>query len=156
MPTSPTTVRIGNGSAGGRVGHSMIESTDLSFGPESRNRLEETGDPSVKGAEAALESFYYALNNRDLNALRADWSSSPLTQLNNPVGGILRGTDRIAELYARVFSGSLNVQVTFHDVIAYVGERHAVFAGRESGISATKRAAGANTTTTAASTTRTR
>lgn len=45
----------------------------------------------------------------------------------------MRGTDRIAELYARVFSGSLNVQVTFHDVIAYVGERHAVFAGRESG-----------------------
>lgn len=111
----------------------MIESTGISFGPESRNRLADTSDPSEEGARAALESFYYALNSRDLAALRADWSANPLTQLNNPVGGILRGPDSIAALYERVFEGRLNVQVTFHDVIAYVGERHAVYAGRESG-----------------------
>jgi ketosteroid isomerase-like protein len=111
----------------------MIESTDVSFGPEARNRLAETSDPSVTGAEAALESFYYALNSRDLDALRIDWSSNPLTQLNNPVGGIHRGSDSIAGLYERVFGGRLNVQVTFHDVIAYVGERHALYTGRESG-----------------------
>jgi hypothetical protein len=111
----------------------MTEHTDISFGPESRNRLAEIRDPSVNGAVAALESFYFALNNRDLNALLATWSSSPLTQLNNPVGGILRGTDSIGDLYARIFDGSLNVQVTFHDVIAYDGERHAIYAGRESG-----------------------
>jgi hypothetical protein len=111
----------------------MIEKTDISFGPDAGNRLSETGDPSGKGAEAALESFYYSLNNRDIDALRAGWSANPLAQLNNPVGGILRGGDAIADLYARIFRGSVNVQVTFGDVVAYLGERHAVFAGRETG-----------------------
>lgn len=111
----------------------MIEETDISFGPASGNRLSETDDPSVKGAQAALESFYYSLNNRDLDALRTDWSTNPLAQLNNPVGGILRGGDAIAELYARIFNGSVKVQVTFGDVVAYLGDRHAVFAGRETG-----------------------
>jgi ketosteroid isomerase-like protein len=81
----------------------------------------------------ALESFYYALNSQDIEALRADWSSSPLAQLNNPLGGILRGGDAIAALYEKVFAGSLNVQVTFGDVVAYTGADHAVFAGRETG-----------------------
>ncbi|QMU71241.1 nuclear transport factor 2 family protein [Streptacidiphilus sp. P02-A3a] len=111
----------------------MIEKTEIAFGPHSRNRLSETDDPSPTGAEAALESFYYALNNRDPDALREDWSADPLAQLNNPVGGILRGGDAIAGLYARVFDGSMNVQVTFGDVVAYTGEAHAVFAGRETG-----------------------
>jgi ketosteroid isomerase-like protein len=111
----------------------MIEKTSIAFGPDSRNRLPETGDPSPAGAEAALESFYYALNNRDIEVLRADWANSPLAQLNNPVGGILRGGDAIAGLYARVFSGSVNVQVTFAEVIVYHGHAHAVFAGREKG-----------------------
>ncbi|MGV4928179.1 nuclear transport factor 2 family protein (plasmid) [Streptomyces sp. BHT-5-2] len=111
----------------------MIEYTDISYGPESRNRLHEAGDPSAEGALAALESFYYALNNRDIEALRADWTADPLAQLNNPVGGILRGGAPIAELYEKIFAGSLKVTVTFGDVVAYIGERHAVFAGRESG-----------------------
>ncbi|MGW2250673.1 YybH family protein [Kitasatospora sp. NPDC001660] len=111
----------------------MIEKTDISFGPDSGNRLADTAEPSEKGALAALESFYYALNNRDADALRADWSTDPLAQLNNPVGGILRGGDAIAELYGRIFAGPLDVQVTFHDVVAYVGTDHAVYAGRESG-----------------------
>ncbi|SEN01027.1 YybH family protein [Nonomuraea pusilla] len=112
----------------------VIEKTGISFGPSSsRNRLSETGDPSGEGAEAALETFYYSLNNRDLDTLRADWSAHPLAQLNNPVGGILRGGDAISDLYAKIFSGSVTVQVTFGDVVAYLGDRHAVFAGREIG-----------------------
>jgi ketosteroid isomerase-like protein len=111
----------------------VIEKTSISFGPDSRNRLPEASDPSGKGAEAALETFYYALNNRDLDALRADWADSPLAQLNNPVGGILRGADAIGRLYGKIFSGAVNVQVTFTDVIAYEGREHAVFAGRETG-----------------------
>jgi ketosteroid isomerase-like protein len=111
----------------------MIEKTTISFGPHSRNRLHEASDPSGSGAEAALETFYYALNNRDLDVLRADWADSPLAQLNNPVGGILRGGEAIAGLYGRIFGGAVNVQVTFADVITYLGPDHAVFAGRETG-----------------------
>lgn len=74
----------GNLRVGGRVDAGVIEKTSISFGPESQNRLREAGDPSGTGAEAALETFYYALNNRDLDVLRADWANSPLAQLNNP------------------------------------------------------------------------
>lgn len=111
----------------------MIEKTEISFGPDSRNRLSEADDPSVEGARAALESFYYALNNRDIATLRADWADHPLVQLNNPVGGIIRGADGVAALYEKVFAGELNLKVTFTDVIAYLGDGHAVFAGRETG-----------------------
>lgn len=113
--------------------HGTIEKTEISFGPAARNRLDETTDASARGAEAALETFYYALNNQDREALRADWSAHALAQLNNPVGGILRGGDAITALYEKVFAGSLNVRVTFGDVVAYLGADHAVFAGRESG-----------------------
>lgn len=112
---------------------SMIERMDISYGPESTNRLDQAGDPSLTGALAALESFYYALNSRDIEALRGAWSADPLAQLNNPVGGILRGGDLIAGLYEKIFAGTLNVTVTFEDVVAYRGEHHAVFAGRERG-----------------------
>ena len=111
----------------------VIEQTEISFGPDSRNRLSEVDNPSVEGARAALESFYYALNNRDIAVLRADWANDPLVQLNNPVGGIIRGADGVAALYEKVFAGELNLKITFGDVIAYVGDGHAVFAGREVG-----------------------
>jgi len=111
----------------------MIEKTDIAFGPASRNRLDQAADPGPEGALAALESFYYALNSADLDALRDDWSASPLAQLNNPLGGILRGGEAIVGLYEKVFAGTVNVQVTFGDVVAYLGADHAVFAGRETG-----------------------
>jgi ketosteroid isomerase-like protein len=111
----------------------MLTKTDIAFGPTARNRLAEAADPTDAGALAALESFYYALNSRDIDALRADWTSGPLAQLNNPVGGILRGGEAIADLYAKIFDGTANVQVTFNDVIAYTDAAHAVFAGRETG-----------------------
>jgi ketosteroid isomerase-like protein len=110
-----------------------IEKTDIRFGPDSVNRLAETAEESTRGAWAALESFYYAWHHRDADALRAVWSDDPLAQLDNPVGGILRGGHAIAELYQKVFAGSADVRVTFGDVVAYRGQGHAVFAGRETG-----------------------
>lgn len=112
----------------------MIRHTELSFGPDSRDRLADSADPTADGARAALESFYCALNNRDGDALRRDWAEHPLAQLNNPLGGILRGGDAISALYEKVFNGVARVQVTFGDVVEYLGADHAVFAGREIGI----------------------
>jgi ketosteroid isomerase-like protein/phenylpyruvate tautomerase PptA (4-oxalocrotonate tautomerase family) len=114
-------------------GTAPVAKTDISFGPAARNRLAQATDPSPAGALAALETFYYALNNQDLDALSATWASSPLAQLNNPLGGILRGGDAITALYGEVFSGTAKIQVTFSDVVAYQGPDHAVFAGRETG-----------------------
>lgn len=111
----------------------MIQLLDFTYGPDSGNRLADTSDPSTAGAHAALETFYYALNNRDPAVLRANWSPDPLAQLNNPLGGILRGGDAIAELYNRIFSGQVRIQVTFQDIVEFAGESHMVFAGREEG-----------------------
>lgn len=105
----------------------------LSFGPSSRDLLAETTDPGREGALASLESFYYALNNRDADALARVWSDNDLVQLNNPLGGMVRGRDAIVGLYRRVFESRARVEVTFGDIVEYVGPNHAVFAGREIG-----------------------
>ena len=111
----------------------MIELVDDDFGPDSENRLRESGDPGHVGAFAALESFYFALNTADLDVLSAIWSPHRLAQLNNPLGGILRGGADVTELYRGVFAGGLQVQVTFTDAVAYWSPALAVFAGRETG-----------------------
>ncbi|GAA5122641.1 YybH family protein [Pseudonocardia adelaidensis] len=111
----------------------MITLVDHGFGPDARNRLDAARDPGPDGAVAALETFYFALNNARLDVLRAVWSPDPLAQLNNPVGGILRSGDAIAGLYGRIFAGGLDVQVTFTDAATYLGADTAVFAGRELG-----------------------
>lgn len=111
----------------------MIDQISSTFGPTSRNRLSEAGANTADGARAALESFYYAFNNRDINILEAVWADHPLAQLNNPLGGILRGGTAVVELYARIFHGPARVEVTFGDIVEFLGETHAVFAGREVG-----------------------
>lgn len=111
----------------------MIQHTDSRYGPQARNRIGDVNAVSEDGARAALESFYYALNQRDSTILRQVWATHPLAQLNNPLGGILRGGDAVAELYDRIFDGPVRLQVTFGDIVEYLGEGHAVFAGRETG-----------------------
>ena len=111
----------------------MSTLVDYDFGPGARNRLEDARDPAPDGAVAALETFYFALNNADLDVLGAVWSPDPLAQLNNPVGGILRSGDAITDLYRRIFAGGMGVQVTFTDAATYLGRDTAVFAGRELG-----------------------
>jgi hypothetical protein len=97
-----------------------------------RNRLAETDQPTIEGAQAALETFYYALNERSINVFRQIWLDDPLIQLDNPVGGILRGAQPIIDLYARVFKGSVRVQ-EFYDIVVYASSEAVVFAGRERG-----------------------
>jgi ketosteroid isomerase-like protein len=115
------------------TGRHGIEAAGYRHGPEARNRLAETADAGADGARAALETFYHALNHRDAELLRADWSDDPLAQLNNPLGGILRGGESIVALYQRIFTGPVRVTVTFRDIVEYLGADHAVFAGREVG-----------------------
>lgn len=111
----------------------MIQSAVHTYGPAARDRLRETTDPSAEGARAALETFYHALNHRDANVLREDWADHPLAQLDNPLGGILRGGEAIAGLYGKIFDGHVRVEVTFGDIVEYAGEGHAVFTGQETG-----------------------
>ena len=103
------------------------------YGAESANRLPETGREGVEGARAALETFYYALNNQDAATLEAVWAGDPSVVLYNPLGGIVRGRGAIGDLYRKVFDSGRGVQVSFGDVVECVGPDHAVFVGRETG-----------------------
>jgi len=79
------------------------------FGRGAANRLADIRRPGIDGALALLEMFYYAFNQRDLAVFRQVWADHPLIQLNNPLGGMLRGYDQIAALYAQVFDGPARV-----------------------------------------------
>lgn len=112
----------------------MISHSEQRFGLDSRDRRGEAANPGLEGALAALETFYHALNNRDPEILADVLSEHPLAQLNNPVGGILRGGGSIVDLYAsKIFRGRVVVQVEFGDFVQYTDDRHVLFAGRETG-----------------------
>ncbi len=111
----------------------MMTMVDAVFGRDARSLLSQTRQEGPGGALAALETFYYAFNQRSSPTLQAIWADDPLVQLNNPLGGILRGTTAIGELYARVFTGPARVWVEFADIVAYTSAGTVVFAGRERG-----------------------
>jgi ketosteroid isomerase-like protein len=111
----------------------MSDLVDYNFGPASRNRLAETVKHSADGAIAALETFYFALNNADLDVLAEIFSDDDLTQVDNPVGGIVRSGPAIVELYRHLFASGLHLSVTFTDVATYWTPDAAMFAGRERG-----------------------
>ncbi len=111
----------------------MIATLDTAFGRQARCRLDDARAPGPDGARAALETFYYAFNNRSQDVLRQVWLDHPLSQLNNPLGGVLRGLDRISELYGRVFTGPARAWVELYDIAEYRLGDAVVFAGRERG-----------------------
>ena len=111
----------------------MITRIDAEYGPGARDRLAEAGSPDPDGARAALESFYYAFNHRDLEVFERVWVRDPLVQLNNPLGGMLRGADDITRLYQQIFDSRARVEVSFGDIVEYQAAGMAVFAGRETG-----------------------
>jgi hypothetical protein len=95
--------------------------------------IDQTLETGITVARMLIETFYYAFNNRDLNVLGKVWANHDLIQLNNPLGGILRGYEPIAELYGHVFNGPASVWVEFSDIVEFQAENMVVFAGRETG-----------------------
>jgi hypothetical protein len=111
----------------------MIVYSETSYVRSSHNRLEETQQAGIDGARALVESFYFAFNQRNLCVFSEVWANHPLIQLNNPLGGMLRGHEPISELYRGIFNGSARVWVELHDIVEYQNEGMVVFAGRERG-----------------------
>ncbi|HDH03498.1 MAG TPA: DUF4440 domain-containing protein [Actinobacteria bacterium] len=106
---------------------------DQTFGREARNCLNRATEPGMDGAMAALESFYFAFNNGDLDVFGQVWVAHDLIRLKNPLGGILEGIEPITNLYAGIFNGPADVWVEFHDIVAYDAGDAVVFSGRERG-----------------------
>ncbi len=111
--------------------HRPIEVTHLTqtFGPSAANRLAESVSMGIDGAVAALETFYYALNGRDLTVFKAIWYDDRLVQLDS----IVRGLEPITSLYEAIFNGPVRVEAELGDVVQYASNDVVVFAGRERG-----------------------
>ncbi len=95
--------------------------------------LTNPSEAAIAGARALLETLHHALNQRDLALLRQVWAEHDPIQLNNPLGGVLRSYEAIAELYGQVFSGPVSVWVEFYDIVKYSADGMVVFAGCERG-----------------------
>jgi SnoaL-like domain len=98
-----------------------------------RNMLADAASPGIAGARAALETFYHAFNTRSPDLYQRIWADDLLVQLYSPVGGLVRGSARIAALAERMFSGRLRVRTVFEDIVAYATPDVVVFTGREHG-----------------------
>jgi ketosteroid isomerase-like protein len=111
----------------------MIIHSSLSYGQAAENRINSTNQYSIEGARALVESFYYAFNHRDMEVFSQVWANDNLIQLNNPLGGILRGYEAIASLYQGIFTGAASVWVELSDIVEYQSTDMVIFAGREHG-----------------------
>ncbi len=111
----------------------MIFHTSISYGRAAANRIQQAQEQGIEGARALVESFYYAFNQRDMDVFAQVWANHELTQLNNPLGGILRGYEPIANLYQGIFTGPASVWVELSDIVEFQSEDMVVFAGRETG-----------------------
>lgn len=111
----------------------MIIHSQHNYGRTAHNRIGQTMLPGVEGARALVESFYYAFNQRDMEVFTAVWAEHQLIQLNNPLGGMLRGYEPIAGLYRGIFNGSARVWVELDDIVEFQSDAMLVFAGRETG-----------------------
>lgn len=109
-----------------------------------RSPTEITGTEAPLGdgsAVDALIAFYRAFNNRDLDALAANWADGDVPSMDNPIGGIRRGWPSIREGYSKLFGGPATVNVTFYEFTGQGGSDWHLFVGREKGTCKTTAAA---------------
>lgn len=111
----------------------MIATSPHTYGRAAVQRIDIALLPGIEGARALVESFYYAFNQRDMQVFSRVWAKDALIQLNNPLGGILRGYEPIASLYQNLFNGPARVWVELSDIVELQTPEMVVFAGRETG-----------------------
>ncbi len=99
--------------------------------------IEVDGDETKRGDGGPIDvliEFYRAFNAADILGLEAVWFDDASPSMDNPIGGIRRGWNQIAEGYSRLFQGRAKVHVTFHDFTSQGGDDWHLFVGRERGI----------------------
>jgi hypothetical protein len=102
-----------------------------------RHLMEINGTETAQEDGSALDAlirFYRAFNAGNLKGLEKVWLGGSDPSMDNPIGGIRRGWDQIADGYSKLFEGQAKVQVTFHDFTSQGGEEWHLFVGRERGI----------------------
>jgi len=82
---------------------------------------------------AALNAFYRAFNNCDIEAMARNWHDDAGASMSNPLGGIARGWPAIRAVYQRIFEGRARVRVAFHDYTLHEAGDMFYTVGRERG-----------------------
>ena len=87
---------------------------------------------------AALNDFYAAFNQRDVEKSISNWAQQDYVVMCNPMGGIRRGISSIREGYETIMQGRTQVYVEFYDyelvesdVISYVAGCERGYAKRD-------------------------
>ena len=117
----------------------MSEGTTLSpspaiYGRTARDLLGRTHRRDLRGARAALETFYHAFNAGDLQLLLSVWADDALIQSDSPLRGVARGLEQVAALYRPLLLGGGLTWLQFDDVVEISTEESVVFTGVERGI----------------------
>ncbi len=81
----------------------------------------------------ALSGFYQALNDRNLELMAQNWTSTDEAVMDNPVGGIVRGWKEIKSVYERIFSNPGQYWFEFYDYSYHEAGEIFYVVGRERG-----------------------
>ncbi|MFV2054907.1 MAG: nuclear transport factor 2 family protein [Thiohalomonadales bacterium] len=81
----------------------------------------------------ALIEFYRAFNNADIELMSRNWQQTDEASMSNPLGGVKRGWESIAQVYARIFSSTAQVYVEFYDYTIHQSDGMFLAVGRERG-----------------------
>jgi len=88
---------------------------------------------TLSGPLAALSEFYQAFNSCDMDAMSRNWAQTDEIAMDNPLGGIKRGSTEIRAVYERIFSGPAKVYVEFYDYTSQEAGDLFYVVGRERG-----------------------
>lgn len=94
------------------------------------------GEQTVDGRSApikALVEFYAGFNQRDVKRSMQSWARQDEVIMCNPIGGIRKGWDVIADAYQRIMQGDTQVYVEFYDYQISEGFDMFYAVGRERG-----------------------
>lgn len=93
--------------------------------------------PENSSILSALNNFYAAFNQRDVDKSISNWAQQDDVVMCNPMGGIRRGIESIRDGYQFIMDGDTHVYVEFYDYeliesteISYVTGRERGFARR--------------------------
>lgn len=81
----------------------------------------------------ALVQFYYAFNNRNIDAMAENWAHTDEVSMDNPLGGIKRGWHEIQPMYDKIFSSPAEVYVEYYDYTIHETGKIFFAVGKERG-----------------------
>lgn len=70
-------------------------------------------------ARAALNQFYYAFNNRDMDAMSDNWDHTEQALMHDCIGGSWHGWIEIRAHYQRIFAQAMRTQLVLYDYVLH-------------------------------------